>query len=1128
MSSLEGDEIPVSKFRAGGEVPMGHTQYNKRGLALKIPVWDEIKCTQCNKCAMVCPHAVIRPFLLSDEEIENGPSTLNFQRCRSSGPASNYNYRITISSYDCTGCTQCSKVCEDDALHMVDTTPGLMARENKNWEYCLDVPNRADLFDRYTLKGAQFHEPMVQFSGACDGCGETAYIKLATQLFGERMVIANATGCTTIWGGTYGENPYATNRKGHGATWANSLFEDNAEYGLGMNISNTHRREGLKETVKQILDDKTKQKGMSPEIVRSLAGWLETADRSDCNEYAVELQDLLKAAVKTHYPSRAEYPELHQLWRDRTLFTKVSQWIIGGDGWAYDIGYGGLDHVVSMGENINILVLDTEMYSNTGGQCSKSTPLSAIAKFAAHGKRRPKKDLGAICMQYKDIYVASVCLPADMGQCTQAFIEAEKYPGTSIIIAYALCEMQDIEAGLQEGVEECKNAVNSGYWPLYRFNPAVSEGANPFTLDHGNLSVSIKEFLRHERRFTNLKKIQPEQSEGMLDALDQMTQKKFKEHKELSKSHLKQQQGTAGEPLFDCVFLYISDTGNAERVARGFCKDAKTRGMSVDVMAADNFDPNVEFENTQHVVVVASTTGQGLTPENGRQFLETITGMKGQLATLQTTFAVFGLGDSSYVYFNECGKAIHKALAETGLKPVANIGLGDDQDSEKYNTALEDWEVEMWAGIKAPEPTMAVPTPLFETKTLSSPEKEYNHKANIMPEDTALVPLTVVRKLTPDTHDRDIRHFEIDLSQSKLRYSLLGNASIYPENTPDNVQQFLEWFSLNEADYLSVAPLSPDLEGVFPKHLSAWQMASQLLDFGGRATKKFFKSLLPFCSSEAHRDEIIAITSDPKKWKEVVQIHMPTMFDAIRKYTHPSLFTLNHCLDSVPPIKPRLYSIASAPRKNPTKMELCIVKEDWTCKSFYSGKEEYRGGLCTTFLMSRREGDLIRMGVRGPSISLPRPSQLHIPVTLAALGTGLAPVRAYIQEREALKKQGKESGPFVVYFGCRYQKKDFLYGDELKHWAETGVITNLRLAFSRDQDHKIYITHKIAEDAKDIHQNLVKDEGFFYFCGAINSSKSTREAVVGALKSEAGVSGEEAQLTVHKLQLEGRYLSESW
>lgn len=510
MLALKGDDLPVSAFEPDGTFPTGTTKYEKRGVAINVPEWVPENCIQCNQCAFVCPHSAIIPVLLTNEEKESSPE--NFITIEAKGKnLEDYYFRIQVSPLDCQGCGNCADVCpaKEKALVMkpLHTQTEIQV---PNHEFAANIPFKENLLPKNTVKGSQLQKPLFEFSGSCAGCGETPYVKLLTQLFGDRMYIANATGCSSIWGGTAPSIPYCFNKYGHGPTWGNSLFEDAAEYGYGMLLAVNQRRERLADFIRQALD-----KDIPNELKEAMQGWLENMNEGEASQhYADKIKELIVQAEPE--------PILDEIWKMEDLLTKKSIWAFGGDGWAYDIGYGGIDHIIAAGEDINILVMDTEVYSNTGGQSSKATPLGSIAKFASAGKTTSKKDLGRMAMTYGYVYVASVAMGANKNQLLKAFIEAENYPGPSLIICYAPCINQGILKGMGKSQEEEKLAVQSGYWPLYRYNPLLSkEGKNPFILDSKAPDGTLKEFLAGEIRYNLLERTKPEKAEKFWNQMEE-------------------------------------------------------------------------------------------------------------------------------------------------------------------------------------------------------------------------------------------------------------------------------------------------------------------------------------------------------------------------------------------------------------------------------------------------------------------------------------------------------------------------------------------------------------------------------------------------------------------------------
>ena len=509
-----GDDLKVSQFDARGFIPTDTAKYEKRGISIESPCWVKENCIQCNMCSMVCPHAAIRPVLVDDNKLNSAPKS--FETNKALG-INGYNFRMQINVADCTGCKNCVAVCpaKNKALVMKNSVEQEKL-EHDNYEFSKDIINPPTIFKENTLKGSQFNKPYFEFSGACAGCGETPYIKLVTQLFGERLLIANATGCSSIYSGSAPTSPFAKNQDGRGPAWASSLFEDNAEFGYGIYLAKQNARYTLYNIVKDNL-----QNVLHPQLKELLSQWLENFEDSKiCYDLSLQIIPMLDATSPMY-----EY---------KNSFVKETTWIIGGDGWAYDIGYGGLDHVLASGENINVLVLDTEVYSNTGGQTSKSTPIGTVAKFASNGKRSPKKDRGLMAMSYKNVYVAQVGMGADMNQVVKAMTEAEAYNGPSLIIAYAPCINHGINmSGAQE---EIKKAVECGYWHLYRYNPElIKQDKNPFILDSPAPTKDYKEFLEGESRYTALKKISEPLAEKLYNESKEYAEARYKTYLRLSK-----------------------------------------------------------------------------------------------------------------------------------------------------------------------------------------------------------------------------------------------------------------------------------------------------------------------------------------------------------------------------------------------------------------------------------------------------------------------------------------------------------------------------------------------------------------------------------------------------------------
>lgn len=527
INYLKGDDLPVSAFvgREDGTFPAGTTAFEKRGIAVDVPEWIPENCIQCNQCAYVCPHACIRPFLLDEKEIANAPKDITLLETKGKG-YEGLKYRIQVSPLDCTGCGVCVETCPSKEKSLVMKELESQMKEVENWDYMANkVKSKAGYVDiMQSIKNSQFAQPLFEFSGACAGCGETPYVKIITQLYGDRMLVANATGCSSIWGGSAPSTPYCTNERGKGPAWANSLFEDNAEYGYGFTLGINKLRDRIELKMKKALEDGKIVSGTS----EAFQEWID--GKNDADKSKIASAKVIQALKKEKESVAKEILDLEQ------YLIKKSVWVFGGDGWAYDIGYGGLDHVIATGDDINVLVMDTEVYSNTGGQASKSTPVGAVAKFAASGKKIRKKDLGAMAMTYGYVYVAQVAIGANMNQYFKALKEAEAYPGPSIIIAYAPCINHGLRAGMGKSMDEEKRAVEAGYWHLYRYNPLLEkEGNNPFQLDSKEPNWSeFQNFLNGEIRYTSLKKAFPKEAAELFIAAEENAKWRYESYKRMA------------------------------------------------------------------------------------------------------------------------------------------------------------------------------------------------------------------------------------------------------------------------------------------------------------------------------------------------------------------------------------------------------------------------------------------------------------------------------------------------------------------------------------------------------------------------------------------------------------------
>lgn len=542
INAQKGDDLPVSAFIGyeDGTMPLGTAAYEKRGISAYLPVWKKDFCIQCNQCSYVCPHAVIRPYLLSEEEVCYAPE--GFEYCEANGKTlSSFKYSLQVSAYDCTGCGCCESVCPAKSKAIVMTHARDTNFDPAHWEFGLTITEKIGAFNPQTVKGSQFIQPLCEFSGACAGCGETPYAKLLTQLYGDKIYWANATGCSQAWGAAMPSIPYTCNKEGKGPAWSNSLFENNAEFSLGMLLGVKQQRSKVRDWVqsleKLLYEEERINNIVANEhtVLETLRIWLDTyEDINASQEASDDLTEALEEFVECCMV-RVDPKEIHlaeQILSNKDQLSKKTIWMYGGDGWAYDIGYGGLDHVISLGEDVNIFIVDTEVYSNTGGQSSKATPLGAVAQFQASGKKSPKKDMGQLMMAYGNCYVASVAMGADKNQLIKAIVEAERYPGPSVIIAYTPCIAHGIRAGMNSIQDEMKRAVDAGYWSLYRFDPRNKE--RPFILDSKEPTLPFKEFLKGETRYASLETTFPHNADVLFEEAEKQAKERYDKFKKMA------------------------------------------------------------------------------------------------------------------------------------------------------------------------------------------------------------------------------------------------------------------------------------------------------------------------------------------------------------------------------------------------------------------------------------------------------------------------------------------------------------------------------------------------------------------------------------------------------------------
>jgi len=1116
MVMLEGDDLPVSAFPVGGVTPMGLSNNEKKTQAAEVPEVDMGVCTQCNYCSIVCPHAVIRPFLIDQNTLDTAPPSLFAAKAISSEQAG-YHYRIQVSAGDCTGCEVCVKTCPDDALRMVTQEEAKDLGHKENWDFLRALPVQEDLMKVNSVKGSQMQQPLLEFSAACAGCGETPYVKLLTQLWGDRLVIANATGCSSIWGNPYGSAPYTVrDSDGRGPAWHNSLFEDNAEFGFGMAQNTVARRHRLHSSVGELL--KTAEVDGVPGLRARLRQWHE---RWQSPSVSTKLQEELPPLLEQAREQGARSFNFTQVYDGREGFVKVSQWIIGGDGWAYDIGFGGLDHVVASGTDVNILVLDTEAYSNTGGQKSKSTPAGSIAKFAMGGKERQKKDLGEICMSYQNVYVTSIAMGANLTQTIKALVEAEEYDGPSLTLAYAPCIEFKIahKDGLGEMINCQKLAVSSGYWPLYRFDPRQEV---PMQVDQKTIREDLEEYLETENRFNALRRSNAEVYKEQIETM--RTSIRRRQNRYLSM--MSTEDAAAGPKL---SVLYGSETGNTAELAARFASMCQSRGYAVEL--AELNDLSVEdLAGRKDVVMFIATCGEGQIPQNAQILYDEL--CRAEPGCMSgVNFAVFALGDKAYRHFCSAGKDYETKMKELGAVRLMDLGIGDDKDEDKFETGFSEWLPSWIQEVGAPPDPKEndPPAPLFE---LQRAEARDALEGLSPPPRTKKLQVGFNKRISPKEYEYSIRHIKVLDPDNKMPY-LLGDAlSVNWTNDDARVRTFLDAYGLDAEECYSATPLEGVNAGVKAERLDGTFTVSalftQLLDIFGRPTKNFLKDLSKVAPPGADRDALQFLVSDEGKQAFTQEIagESLTFADLLLKFpsAKPSL---NQLITMLPVMKPRLYTIASSTRSTPGAIELTVITNTWKTNS---GDEKV--GSCTDFFerMETESGQngkvQIDCSISPGSFAFGEP---EVPMVMTGTGTGVAPFLAFAKERDwHIKKHGPErAGEMWLFFGCRNKSSDYILGDELEELEAKGVLTHLRPAFSRDGPKKVYIQDRIKAEAEGVYSALVEKKGYLYLCGqAGDREKDVLDSVAKAFELGGSLSSEAARKHLDDLIEEGRYCPE--
>ena len=903
-----------------------------------------------------------------------------------------------------------------------------------------------------------------------------------------------------------------------GTAWANSLFEDNAEYGLGMFSSIRHRRARLVDLVEEYIhriELKVDGDKSSKEIdlASLLHDWLEARDeKSDkCTKLFDQMKPLFRDVLDASTETKVGGSLLQKIWSERDMFPKLSFWAVGGDGWSFDIGFGGLDHVEAFESNdVNVLVVDTEMYSNTGGQCSKATPAGASVKFAMAGKNQRKKNICEMFMTYEHVYVASVSL-ANQAQTLQALIEADRHDGPSFVVAYAPCVQQGVRpTGVEWMLEESRLAVDSGYWPLYRYNPKlVEEDKNPFILDSKKLRKEVSVFLKRETRFQALKKRHPEIASDLFEKMNRDVEHRMEHLNQLA----------AGYKAFDheddasVKVLFASETGTASRVARDFA-DACVLSHTADAM------DDVELEDIEgkKTVFFIATCGQGAMPQNGKHFFSQLCSRKEPFKE-GTEFAVMGLGDSSYFFFCQAAKLVENKLIELGAKKLLDLGTGDDSAEGGMEEGLEEWRSNIW-------PVLEVDAPK-EVPHIIPVSVEYSPKAVMRSEDedkvleqyyqhdgikAKRIQILSNDKMCREDYNRDFRKIRIN-SGNDLEYQLGDALDIFPSNDPDRVTEFLHEYS-DDFDERTVVKIHDfGING----EVSLGTLFTYVLDVFGRPSKHFMQQLATFEKDDAEREVMLDrefLYTEGKKTGI-------TIADCLLRFkkAHPPLPIL---LSIIPQIKPRAYSIASAPSASSSTLELLVLIDTWWCD------EGMRYGLNCNMLKSKKPGQYLWCRIKEGSMDPPEPEQ---PVVCAGIGSGLAPHLAFLRDRVRAAEEGENVGNFSLFFGNRFRADEYVYQSELEGYEQKYNWFKLHTAFSRDDPNKkVYVQDLVA--STDDARRLLREEssGMLYVCGNRNLPKPLQDALVKSFSGHSSNPEEidSASKAMEDLYIKGRAQQEVW
>jgi sulfite reductase alpha subunit-like flavoprotein len=865
---------------------------------------------------------------------------------------------------------------------------------------------------------------------------------------------------------------------------------------------------------------------MSPALKANLEQWLEFfSDRTVTEKLAGDIIPLLEA-------EKSKGAAIGEVWRLNDLIMKPSMWMFGGDGWANDIGYGGIDHVLAGGHDVNICIFDTEVYSNTGGQSSKATPCGAVAKFAQGGRTQKKKDLGGLFMRYGTIYVASCAIGANYKQTVQTFSEAEAYNGPSIMVCYSPCIEHRTKTGLSQMSVDQREAVDCGYWPLYRFNPALKEkGLNPFCLDGKKLTGDVMKFLIKQNRYSQLARAAPELAEELHGKL----QAHLKERHEMMRAEAAVQPKSASTNEADATgervtILFGSDTGVTEQLAKKFSGMCSERGLRVsrvcDLDEMSEVDDLLTAGKDSLVLVMCATCGHGDFPQNASLFWSAISSPDIAAGTFKDMrFCVFGMGDRSYTdTFCEAAKLIDRRLEELGGERVLDMGIGDDRDEDKWETGFSKWLPEFWKVVKAAEPKDdgSPKAPLF---SITIHEGAALAPKQICPPGATLLEVGENKQLTPKDYERDIRHFSLKMDGIDFPFDLGDAVAVYYENLKEDVDAALEWFGLEGDNVVTVTCVSDNVSdrhrSAFQERRSVRQILTEMLDLFGRPSKSFCANLARFATSSAERKTLqkMSTAAGAAEWKAVVD-EACSYFDVCKKF--PSAKPpLDQLLSIVPMTKPRLYSMASSPFYSPTVIDFTIVINAF--KAAGTGAEKI--GASTRYIQRVPVGKKVAAAAVCGTFKFPADDTT--PMVMVGMGTGIAPIRAFLQDKLYKKQKGIKTGPMFVFYACR-RNKELFYKEEWENYKAEGVLTELIDAYSHEGPKPFYASHKIDERPEVIAENLAAKGGYFYMCGPAVGIPPIVKAMKAAVAGQGKLGQAGAEKWFDDLQREGRYSEESY